>query len=252
MILGVNIYMKDFSFSDKKTFPNSTGIYLITFKNSKSERVYIGSALRVNLKHKRAGGFNSRWRMHLLDFKRQKNGIKLQRAFDKYGIENLIFRILEETNQEFGLEREQFYINKFNSYDNGYNSRPLADNNLGVKHSIEIRKKQSDRQKEKLKKERDLVLVCWRQNKKALEISEILNISITTVYRILKENKLSPTKRVPHKGSKIFQYDRNGNKIKEWESIRAASRNLGICQQSISRIIKGKSIKNCNFIFKMC
>lgn len=241
--------MKEFDGLNMKLFPNSTGVYLITFNGS--NRVYIGSALRVNLKHPRMGGFNSRWRAHLLDFKKQKNGIKLQRAYNKYGKKNLIFKILEETSTIEGVEREQFYIDKYNSYKNGYNSRPLANSNVGAKRSLAIRKKQSEFQLKKLKKERDLVLFYYPKYKNSPDVAKVLNISVSTVHRVLRESGAALTKKVPHKGRSVCQYDEAGNKIKEWSSVRAASRDLNVSQQAISNILNGKLSKVCNLIFKI-
>lgn len=43
------------------------------------------------------------------------------RAFRKYGIENFTFTVLEECSIERLNERERYYIQKYNSYFNGYN-----------------------------------------------------------------------------------------------------------------------------------
>lgn len=51
-------------------------------------------------------------------------------------------------------------------------------------------------------------------------------------------------------GKKIKQYDRDGNYIREWLTIREASRELGIERQAIIKVCKGKHKSTNNFIFK--
>ena len=47
-----------------------------------------------------------------------------------------------------------------------------------------------------------------------------------------------------HNSKPIIQYDKNGNYIQEWECIRQIERQLGICNQNISKCCKGK-YKSC-------
>lgn len=45
----------------------------------------------------------------------------LYRALNNYGVENFNFQILEETTSELASEREQYYIQLYDTYHNGYN-----------------------------------------------------------------------------------------------------------------------------------
>ena len=79
----------------------NTGIYQI--KSIKTGRVYIGSAINIK----------TRWNRHKRDL--QKNvhhSIILQRHYNKYGIEDLEFSILEECSIEQLIEREQYYFDR--------------------------------------------------------------------------------------------------------------------------------------------
>ena len=40
----------EYTIKDRKNFPITTGVYCIYFKNNKSNKVYIGSASRINNK----------------------------------------------------------------------------------------------------------------------------------------------------------------------------------------------------------
>jgi group I intron endonuclease len=108
-----------------------TGIYKIVNKlNSKS---YVGSSSNLN----------KRWYSHIFRLKKNTHhSSKLQNSFNKYGIENFLFELIEECPKELLLEREQYWIDTLNSYVNGYNSTPRAGNNGGLsKETIEKLKK---------------------------------------------------------------------------------------------------------------
>lgn len=101
---------------------NKSGVYaiicMITLK------VYIGSAMN----------FRKRWKTHQWQLKKGKHhSPKLQRAWDKYGTENFQFEIIEECSIENLLTKEQIWIDFYDAFKNGYNCRPKAENNLGLK-----------------------------------------------------------------------------------------------------------------------
>lgn len=54
----------------------------------------------------------------------------MTKAFKKYGLENFSFEILQEENDpEKRKQLEVYYINKFDSYKNGYNDTPGGNGN---------------------------------------------------------------------------------------------------------------------------
>lgn len=83
------------------------GIYKIT--NKINNKCYIGQSINIE----------RRWKEHLND------DIKLDRAigkaFKKYGINNFTFEIIEICLEEQLDEKEIYWINYYNSYNNGYN-----------------------------------------------------------------------------------------------------------------------------------
>lgn len=89
----------------------NSGIYKITCVVN--NRIYIGSAKN----------FRIRFNRHLNDLKNNKHiNTHLQRAFDKYGIDNFKFEILEECESSKLLETEQIYLDKLKPYnENGFN-----------------------------------------------------------------------------------------------------------------------------------
>lgn len=76
------------------------GIYCI--KNKISNKLYIGSSKNVAM----------RFKTHLSKLKNNKHSNPyLQNAVNKYGLNNFIFELIEETTIENLINREQYYIN---------------------------------------------------------------------------------------------------------------------------------------------
>jgi group I intron endonuclease len=107
-----------------------SGIYLIL--NLVNGKFYIGSAF----------DFYERFHAHKSYLKNNSHhNSHLQRAYWKYGAENFIFIILEET--ENIAEREQWWIDAANATVNGYNIQLIVNSALGIKRSDETKAKMS-------------------------------------------------------------------------------------------------------------
>lgn len=90
----------------------NVGIYSI--RNVVNNKVYIGSSVNIKKRinrHKNDLKSNIHSNEHLL------------KSFNKYGIDNFIFSIIEECNKEDLIDREIYYINFYDSldYKKGYN-----------------------------------------------------------------------------------------------------------------------------------
>jgi GIY-YIG catalytic domain-containing protein/NUMOD3 motif-containing protein len=112
---------------------HKTGVYLI--RNVVTSKVYIGSA---------AKSFHKRFLEHKNDLKAGTHPNRhLQASWNKYGSGVFTFSILEICKPELCIEREQYYINEYNSANRmwGYNLSPTAGSTLGVVHSEETRRK---------------------------------------------------------------------------------------------------------------
>lgn len=98
------------------------GVYMIkSVKNPK--RYYIGSSIDIK----------QRWRCHLADLRKNvHHSIKLQRHFNKYGKEDLIFTILMGCDKEYLIKNEQYFIDALKPYFNG---SLLAQTNSNLKGS---------------------------------------------------------------------------------------------------------------------
>lgn len=118
-----------------------SGIYQI--KNLINGKIYIGSA--VNMRR--------RWVCHKSNLsKNRHHSIHLQRSWNKYGENVFLFEVLEEVRDKNLLtRREQFWLDETKCYDqkNGYNISPTAGNCLGIKHTEETNRKNSEVRKGK-------------------------------------------------------------------------------------------------------
>lgn len=82
------------------------GIYKIT--NKINQKCYIGQSVDIY----------NRWKKEISN---SAEKYSIQYALQKYGIENFTFEILETCFPEQLNDREQYWINHYNSYNNGYN-----------------------------------------------------------------------------------------------------------------------------------
>lgn len=105
-------------------------IYKISFKQSNI--VYIGSAV----------DFKRRKQHHLSQLKRKNHrNIHLQRCYNKYGEDSILFEILEQIDKKENLIiAEQRWINSY-EWKELINICPVAGNTLGRKHSEESKEK---------------------------------------------------------------------------------------------------------------
>jgi len=111
----------------------NTGVYVI--EHISSGKKYVGSAGR---------SFKSRWGQHRSGLRKgTHNSRYLQNAWNKYGEESFLFRIVKCTSPEEAVSYEQAFIDLYKSADRkfGYNISPIAGSSLGVKRTAETRAK---------------------------------------------------------------------------------------------------------------
>ena len=111
-------------------------ICIYTIKHVVTGKTYVGSTTR---------GLSRRKIEHWRDLRRgNHSNIKLQRAWNKYGEDYFVFAVLEFVPDAAQvIAQEQFWIDRLNAVDDGYNLAPTAKSLLGFKHSIETREQMS-------------------------------------------------------------------------------------------------------------
>lgn len=226
------------------TLLNRKGVYSI--ECAKTNKIYIGST---------SVSFHNRFNAHLRDLvnKNHKNPY-LQKAFNKYGIDNFDFKILEtvEGPSEKVLELEQKWINETNCTcpKIGFNINPLASGTCSLsKATIEKRKnsirkyyqKASDYYTEwKNKKIKfcsipdkyQRICIHWSSNNpwnKGIKMKKTdhLKVPKTKTQKLINARKIISAKR-REKMPEIFVYNNEGKFIRKWENV------MELYQESLS------------------
>lgn len=110
------------------------GVYSIYSKSQ--DKYYIGKSKDIK----------KRILKHISDLKLNRHHSQyLQNVYNKYGLDDLEFKIVEETSYENSAKLEKFYIKKYDSYNNGFNCTLGGEWGApGRKFSEETLKKLSD------------------------------------------------------------------------------------------------------------
>lgn len=213
------------------------GIYKVT--NKLNGKVYIGQSINIK----------QRWKQHRTNATVRKESLYL--AFQKYGLENFSFEVLETCQEKELDEKEQYYISYYNSYNNGYNMT-LGGQNNKVFYS-------------------DIICQLWDKGFNVTEICLELGLSRSSVYSRLKDYQnyqplisnqrggrqayetmiKNGTLPVHMRPRAIVQYDIWGNKIKEWDSARQIKREIGIDNTLVGKVLKGEYYQAGGYQWKL-
>lgn len=217
------------------------GIYKIV--NKENNKIYVGSA--TDLKR--------RWREHKYKLKKGIHpNTHLLSAWNKYGEDSFTFEVVEEfeeINKDLLLEKENYYIDLFNSKinTNGYNIRKDCRSQIGYKHTEEAREKMrgrfvSQETKKKLSEYAKKQVPYWNGKKRDAETIEKVRVS-----------KLG---KVPWNKGKKYSLDETINKkrfeerfpaellekvaedYKELKSYRKVAKKYNLNREIIPRLIK--------------
>lgn len=110
---------------------NSKTYYIYGHKNKLNSKWYIGQTCQQPYRRWRDGkGYTT--------CNKSKGCRKFANAIKKYGWDNFEHIILETTTEEFVDEREIYYINKYNSIENGYNLRTGGNHHLASQETKEL------------------------------------------------------------------------------------------------------------------
>ena len=209
-------------------------------------KVYIGQSVDIK----------GRWNEHkLVNSRASKDALKSQKyplylAFEKYGLDNFSFEVIEECSIEELNEKEQFYIKKYNSYIDFPNSNG-SNLTLGGDGTRKVTEEQILN-----------ILKLWDEGKTTGEIMDTLQIEKPAIIKYLKLFSSTYTVEesdfrgrinagISHR-KKIDCYDLWGNFLKTYSSITEASEILDLNKQKIINCCKGKSprVKNYRFTYE--
>jgi len=197
------------------------GVYKIT--NKINGKMYIGGS--TNVESRRIDHFKP-YRINKLKH------LPLYEAMIKFGRENFEFEILEEVTKEELENKEEYYINKYNAVDDGYNVISTAL----TMHDEEFSKANADRLREQNLKNwqdpeyREHITNSSREYQKTVPYEKRLNA-------IKGLNKYTNSIK-----KKVYQYDKQGNFIAEYDGVREAERALNLPNDSVGKVCRG--VKN--------
>ena len=104
-------------------------IYVIT--NLINQKQYVGKTMFT---------VEKRWKEHLIDAKKQRVIHRpLYNAIQKYAAENFNIAVLEQCLPEESSEKEKFWIQKLNTYYNGYNATLGGDGRISLDYAKIVR-----------------------------------------------------------------------------------------------------------------
>ena len=173
--------------------------YIYKLTNKINGKVYIGQT-SLTIEH--------RLQQHIRDSKRQTmENRPLYRAFRKYGYDNFIVEEIEQCEDNEVNKREQYWINYYNSYYNGYNAT------LGGEGSIII--------------DRQLVVDMYKKLKTCKAVAKELKIGADTVSDILKSQGIEIISGQEwskiNKSKPVDMLDDNNNIIMTFNTLKKAA-----------------------------
>lgn len=169
-----------------------------------------------------------RWSNHLCELEGNYHvNIHLQNAWNKYGVEQFRFYILEKCDESELNLREQFWIEYYNTFKDGYNRTIGGEGIQGVKLSKE--------RKEEISKSLT-GRPCSEKTKKLMREHMMLQFQDTDFLMKFKEH-------IESQKTPIKCYNKEGF-VKEYQDIHSAGRELNIEPTNICKVLKGKH-KTC-------
>lgn len=209
-----------------------SGIYEI--RNKVNNNIYIGSAVSLF----------DRKNLHFSQLKRGiHHSIILQRAYNKYGKNNLVFKIIEECDITILIEREQYYIDTLNPL---YNVCKIAGSSTG---RVSIRRKpiiQYDLEGNQIEIHFCLQDIMKKFNlsnsSKIIEVCRgIRNKAYGFVWRYFGEDYIPFSYNIERKGKPIAEINENGEIIQVWERVLDCAKELNTRSSAICNIISPNS-----------
>lgn len=218
----------------------ASGIYQIT--NVISEKRYIGSAVSLKRRlaeHKRALNNNSHFNH------------KLQRSFNKHGIENFKFEVLVTCPKEYLIKMEQWFLDNLKPE---YNIYKTAGSALGTKHSDATRLKISNAKKGlKIPQDvRDKISIANKGKKRTDETKKKMSVAFTgrkysEDIRIkmsnIRKNSVAQQAIIDRlntsKRKAVYQYSLSGHFVMKHEGVRLAAKHIGVSHKAISQVLLG-------------
>lgn len=169
-------------------------IYVIT--NDINGKQYVG---------KTCAGIEERWRTHCRDrHKLEARERPLYRAMNKYGLEHFSIQQLEECDQSILNEREAYWIERLNTYHEGYNATLGGDGSAHVNY--------------------ENIITDYKNGLSPQEISAKYQYHIETVRDYINKAGIEKRPRIINDSIPVKQFSLQNEFIQEFPSSGAAAR----------------------------
>lgn len=196
------------------------GIYKIT--NKVNGKMYIGGS--TNLKHRKRDHFKP---YRINKFKH----LPIYEAMIEFGRENFKFEVIEECSAEDLEERENYYLEKYKSYENGYNVSS---------HAISMKDEEISNNYAEMTRKRNFK--NWADEEYREQMSKANSE--------FQKERLKDPEYLAEKSAQlkqytdsikrpVGQYDKQGNLIAKFEGVREAERALDLPNDSVGKVCRG-------------
>ena len=182
-----------------------------------------------------------RFREHIKESQRYRaKNRPLYNAMKKYGVKHFCIDLVEECDCSILSEREQYWIDYYNSYQEGYNATRGGDGSALYNY--------------------DNIIEKYKNGMTIREISEYFGCDRDVAQRALKRAKINPyTNGIQKISLEVNMYNKNNKFIKKFSSCRSAAQwlvdneyskaNISSIATNIARVVNGKRKTCCGFIW---
>lgn len=225
----------------------NSGVYKIS--NQLTGKIYIGSSINIPI----------RWNEHKNDLKKKIHcNIYLQRAVEKYGIENFKFEIVEKCDPAYCITLEQKYINAFlpeynlckiagSSYRNPLILKPVILYDLTGKEVLRFNGIVECA--EYLKCDSSTISTCCRgiknvtvKNYFTLYEKDASQDLVFKRLQLIIQSRLNKIEQSRRTSLKVLQFLQDGTFVKEFQSLTEARKIIGCRVTNINFACKNNTL----------
>lgn len=195
--------------------------YIYKIWNEENDKLYIGQT---------SVGIKTRWSSHLKNY--LTNNAVIYRAMRKHGARIFHIEQIEECDNSILDEREKYWIEYYDSYENGYNSTPGGTALPSGKMFARL--------------DDNLLHQLWDEGYCISDIAEKTGYSTTSIREHLNEYKnfskeesinRGIAKAAKSRSQAISQWNLQGGFIKTYQSAATAAKETGIIAQNIYKCL---------------
>ena len=207
--------------------------YIYKITNNINNKIYIG---------KTTFSIERRWNEHQKAAYSSLIDYPLYRAMRKYGLEHFVIEQVEEVDDEIIDEREQYWIQYYDSYvstSKGYNATLGGEGNSII--------------------DKNLVYTLWDKGYTITEISNEIKADRSNIRKILQLYANYSIDESQQRGHKLLwqerceeveQYDLQGNFIQSFSSLAEVEQQTGLSRKGISNALNYKTLSAYGYQWK--